>query len=167
MGVEHRCGGRNPRRDNGMIRINQLKLPVNHKKQDLQKKAAKLLRQPETRIRSLHIRRQSVTRKEGELLYIYAVDVEFEGDKESAVRRAKNVNITISKEKRYQFPEAGREAPRLKERPVIIGCGPAGLFCGLMLARAGYRPCDFREGSRRGHKDGPGETVLGGENSRP
>ena len=55
MGVEHRCGGRNPRRDNGMIRINQLKLPVNHKKQDLQKKAAKLLRQPETRIRSLHI----------------------------------------------------------------------------------------------------------------
>lgn len=148
MGVEHRCGGRNPRRDNGMIRINQLKLPVNHKKQDLQKKAAKLLRQPETRIRSLHIRRQSIdARKKGELLYIYAVDVEFEGDEESAVRRAKNVNITISKEKRYQFPEAGREAPRLKERPVIIGCGPAGLFCGLMLARAGYRPVILERGA--------------------
>ncbi|WP_373131238.1 NAD(P)/FAD-dependent oxidoreductase [Clostridium sp. M62/1] len=131
-----------------MIRINQLKLPVNHKKQDLQKKAAKLLRQPETRIRSLHIRRQSIdARKKGELLYIYAVDVEFEGDEESAVRRAKNVNITISKEKRYQFPEAGREAPRLKERPVIIGCGPAGLFCGLMLARAGYRPVILERGA--------------------
>ena len=148
MGVEHRCGGRNPRRDNGMIRINQLKLPVNHKRQDLQKKAAKLLRQPETRIRSLHIRRQSIdARKKGELLYIYAVDVEFEGDEESAVRRAKNVNIAISKEKRYQFPEAGREAPRLKERPVIIGCGPAGLFCGLMLARAGYRPVILERGA--------------------
>ena len=167
MGVEHRCGGRNPRRDNGMIRINQL--PVNHKRQDLQKKAAKLLRQPETRIRSLHIRRQSIdARKKGELLYIYAVDVEFEGDEESAVRRAKNVNIAISKEKRYQFPEAGREAPRLKERPVQPRSRqrvPTVLRPDACQGR--LPPCDFREGSRRGHKDGPGETVLGGGNSRP
>ena len=63
------------------------------------------------------------------------------------MRRAKNVNITISKEKPYQFPAAGREAPRLKERPVIIGCGPAGLFCGLMLARAGYRPVILERGA--------------------
>ncbi len=31
-------------------------------------------------------------------------------------------------------------------RPVIIGAGPAGLFCGLMLARHGYRPLLLERG---------------------
>ena len=38
-----------------MIRINQLKLPVDHGKQDLLKKAAKLLKIPQERIRKLTI----------------------------------------------------------------------------------------------------------------
>lgn len=29
---------------------------------------------------------------------------------------------------------------RLKKRPLVVGMGPAGLFCGLMLAENGYRP---------------------------
>lgn len=31
-------------------------------------------------------------------------------------------------------------------RPVVIGTGPAGLFCGLMLARAGFRPILLERG---------------------
>lgn len=34
----------------------------------------------------------------------------------------------------------------LEHRPVIVGTGPAGLFCGLMLARAGYRPILLERG---------------------
>lgn len=131
-----------------MIRINQLKLPVGHGEEEIKKKAAKLLRQPKERIKSLVIRRQSIdARKKGELLYIYAVDVELSGSEEEAVRRAKNVNISVSKERDYHFPEAKAGAGRLAARPVIIGSGPAGLFCGLMLARAGYRPLILERGA--------------------
>ena len=131
-----------------MIRINQLKLPVDHGKQDLIKKAAKLLKVPQEKIKSLTIRRQSIdARKKGELLYIYAVDIQIEGNETSAVKRAKSPNILTVQEKRYQFPKPEAGAERLTERPVIIGFGPAGLFCGLMLARAGFCPIILERGA--------------------
>ncbi len=131
-----------------MIRINQLKLPVDHGKQDLEKKAAKLLKISQDKIRKLTIRRQSIdARKKGELLYIYAVDVQIEGNEVSAVKRAKSPNILNVQEKIYQFPEPEAEAKHLPDRPVIIGFGPAGLFCGLMLARAGFRPVILERGA--------------------
>ena len=46
----------------------------------------------------------------------------------------------------YEFPYCAPEP--LQSRPVIIGTGPAGLFCGLTLAEAGYRPILFERGSR-------------------
>lgn len=131
-----------------MIRINQLKLPVDHGKQDLEKKAAKLLKIPQDKIKKLTIRRQSIdARKKGELLYIYAVGVQIEGNEASAVKRAKSPNILTVQEKEYQFPGQEAGAERLTERPVIIGFGPAGLFCGLMLARAGFRPVILERGA--------------------
>ena len=131
-----------------MIRINQLKLPVDHGKQDLIKKAAKLLKVPQEKIKSLTIRRQSIdARKKGELLYIYAVDIQIEGNETSAVKRAKSPNILTVQEKRYQFPKPEAGAEHLTERPVIIGFGPAGLFCGLMLARAGFCPIILERGA--------------------
>ena len=35
----------------------------------------------------------------------------------------------------------------LQHRPVIIGLGPAGMFCGLVLARNGYRPIILEQGA--------------------
>ena len=45
----------------------------------------------------------------------------------------------------YQMPEKAAEKPA--KPPVIIGSGPAGLFCGLMLARQGYDPIILERGS--------------------
>lgn len=131
-----------------MIRINQLKLPVNHGKQDLEKKAAKLLKIPREKIKRLIVRRQSIdARKKGELLYIYAVDIQIEGNEASVVKKAKSPNILAVQEKIYHFPGPEAGAERLPERPVIIGFGPAGLFCGLMLARAGFQPVILERGA--------------------
>lgn len=103
---------------------------------------------PEGKIRSIQIRRQSIdARKKGELLYIYAVDVKTEGNEAAVVKRAKSVNISLSAEKSYCFPSTEKGASRLENRPVIIGFGPAGIFCGLMLARAGYKPLILERGA--------------------
>ncbi len=44
----------------------------------------------------------------------------------------------------YQIPAPGEE--KLQNRPVIVGAGPAGLFAGLILAEAGYRPLIIERG---------------------
>ena len=59
-----------------MIRITQLKLPIEHKKQELYEKAAKLLRIAPSEIKQLKIVKQSVdARKKEQILFIYTVDV--------------------------------------------------------------------------------------------
>ncbi len=128
-----------------MLRVNQVKLPVEHSETDLRKKAAKTAGIREEQIKSLKIVRRSLdARKKPDLYYLYALDVEVSGNEENVVKRAKSINVQMRKEERYRLPEPGYE--NLKERPVIIGFGPAGMFCGLMLARSGYKPLILERG---------------------
>ena len=120
-----------------MIRITQLKLPVEHKKQELYEKTVKLLRVAPSEIKQLKIVKQSVdARKKEQILFIYTVDVEV-AKEQQILKKVKNNQVSQVKEVPYQFPSGGEEP--LKHPPVIIGSGPAGLFCGLMLAQAGRR----------------------------
>ncbi len=133
--------------ENGMIRINQLKLPVSHTEQDLYKKAAKTLRIPVEQLRTLTPVRQSLdARKKNELCYIYSLDAAVSGKEASVVKKARNANVVIRREEAYRFPSMGEQP--LRHRPVIIGFGPAGMFCGLMLARAGFCPLILERGER-------------------
>ncbi len=127
-----------------MIRINQIKLPIDHKEEELKKKAAKALRIPVTEIKSLKIIKQSIdARKKEEILYIYSVEVETARE-DAVIHKAKNVNVSKADKSDYKFPGNGTEI--LKQRPVIIGSGPAGLFCGILLARHGYCPVLLERG---------------------
>ena len=128
-----------------MIRINQLKLSVGHTNADMKKKAAKMMRIPEDKILSLVPVRQSLdARKKNELLYIYSLNATVSGKEGAVIKNAKNVNVVLNTEKPYRFPEHGQEP--LCHRPVIVGFGPAGMFCGLMLARAGFSPLILERG---------------------
>ncbi len=128
-----------------MIRLTQIKLPADHTPGALTKKAAKLLRVSPEEIKELYIRKRSLdARKKPELFYSYTIDVSVKKEAE-ILHKVKSPQINLCKETCYQFPVAGDE--RMGECPVIIGTGPAGLFCGLMLARHGYRPILLERGS--------------------
>lgn len=127
-----------------MIQIQQLKLPVSHTEEELKQKIAKTLRLSSSEIQGYDIRKQSIdARKKQEVSYVYTVAVQVKNE-EKLLKKAKNNNISIVKEKEYIFPESGTEA--LHHRPVIIGSGPAGLFCGYLLAQYGYRPVIVERG---------------------
>lgn len=127
-----------------MIQIQQLKLPVSHTEEELKQKIAKMLRLSSSEIQGYDIKKQSIdARKKQEVSYVYTVTVQVKNE-EKLLKKAKSNNISIVKETEYIFPESGTEA--LHHRPVIIGSGPAGLFCGYLLAQHGYRPVILERG---------------------
>ena len=132
-----------------MIRINQLKMPLGHDRAGLLDKAARMLHVPAGEIEKLAIIKQSVdARKKPDIRYSYVVDIGIRQaglqKEEKLVRRLKDRNVAVHKEAPYRLPEPGTEC--MAGRPVIIGTGPAGLFCGLMLARKGYMPILLERG---------------------
>lgn len=127
-----------------MIRINQVKMPEKHDKNAIKKKVAGILKCKESEIKKLHIIKQSIdARKKPDIFYSYVVEAEMDGET-NVVKKAKNPNVMLVTPMQYQFPESGKVPMRY--RPVIIGEGPAGLFCGYFLARAGYWPLILERG---------------------
>ncbi len=129
-----------------MIRIHEIKLPVAHTEEDVRRKAAKLLRvEPSAFLRFTILRRSIDARKKPELHMVYTVEVEVAGEERVLKNaRAKKGQIQTGDWKPYSFPVSG--GVKLSHRPIIVGTGPAGLFCGYMLAKAGYRPLLLERG---------------------
>ena len=142
-----------------MIRINQVKLPVVNNidaekliiqhKELLQKKTASILRVPEKDIQKVIILRQSIdARKKPDIIYSYVIDVQVNGEEKILKKFTKDKKmagqIGKSDTVKYQFPTLGS---RTLDKPiVIVGMGPAGLFCGYYLALHGYSPIILERG---------------------
>ncbi|MFI3212113.1 MAG: NAD(P)/FAD-dependent oxidoreductase [Eubacteriales bacterium] len=127
-----------------MIRIGQIKLSIDHTDENLRKKVAKTLKISSEQILELHIRKQSIdARKKDNIQFSYCIDVKTKQDAQ-IVKRCKNNQITLIQPKKYSFPSCGEEI--LTNKPIIIGMGPAGLFCAYMLAKHGYQPILFDRG---------------------
>lgn len=129
-----------------MIRICQLKLQIPHKTSAVRKKAFRLLALKESEVLSFSIVKRSLdARKKPQLFYVYTVEVEAKC--ESRLRgKVKGKNISfIEKETQSELIPSGEKI--LPHRPVIIGTGPAGLFCGYQLALLGYRPLLLERGA--------------------
>lgn len=129
-----------------MVRLQQIKLKIPHTDRQLYEKVCKLLCVDKEALISCKITRRSLdARKKPELFYVYTVEAELK--QEAAVKKkTKNKNILfIEKEAPYCAVPSGTQA--LPCRPVIIGTGPAGLFCGYQLARLGYRPILLERGA--------------------
>ena len=131
-----------------MLRISQIRLSPDHAPEDLRTAVEKKLRvRPGTEF-SYQVVRQSVdARKKPDIFYVYTVDVQICGEARILKRAGKRgSDITRVNAAPYRLPERGAE--QMQGRPVIVGSGPAGLFCALLLAREGYRPVVIERGAQ-------------------
>lgn len=133
-----------------MIRINQVKIRPDHSMDQLKHKIAEILRVRDSEILSFLIVRRSIdARKKPDIFYSYTVDVLLKNEGKiiagnKAQKSAKNGQISLAETVRYHFPE---QTGKPSMEPVIVGTGPAGLFCGYFLALGGYRPILLERGA--------------------
>ena len=131
-----------------MIEISQMKLPCGTKREALEGKIRKVLRLKAEPF-SWEIARHSTDARKKPLLFdVYTVRVSLDAaareEKLAAKLRLPNVRFVTPEV--YIFPEPEEGSRTLSSRPVVIGCGPAGLFCALTLAEHGYRPLVLERG---------------------
>ena len=126
-----------------MIRVNQVKLPVEHTSDALRKKIQELLNYKGPMDMEV-VKRSLDARKKPQLFYVYVVDVTVpKKDEGKLLKRYHNNQIQKVEPVKYEFPVKYYGGT---ERPVIVGTGPAGLFCGYVLAKAGFRPILLERG---------------------
>ena len=64
------------------------------------------------------------------------------GSEDKLLARLRDSRVRPAPDRSYKMPKAGA----LPLRPVVVGFGPAGMFAGLLLARAGLRPIVVERG---------------------
>ena len=124
-----------------MIRINQIKLLPNHSKDDLENEIAKILHLKKNDVKDKYkIIKQSIdSRKKPEIFLVYSVQV----DLPYSDKYRNNKDVQEDEIFSYSFDFSPKKA---EVSPVIVGMGPAGLFAGLCLAKAGLKPVIIERG---------------------
>ena len=124
-----------------MLQIERVKLELDEDEGLLRRKAAAALRAPEADIGELRILRKAIDARDG-VRFVYTLRVSVKNEK-NILKRCKNRGISAVSEASYRLPEAAAP-PEIP--PVVVGAGPAGLFCALALARCGARPVLLERG---------------------
>lgn len=125
-----------------MILISNCNFPLETDFENLAPAVAKILKTDEKNIKSVKLNRKSVdARHRSNIHFCCSVLAEVIGNEDKYLK-IKNVS-------KYNYaPYRQLKVDNsCKERPVIVGFGPAGMFCALILARAGLKPIVFERGA--------------------
>ncbi len=125
-----------------MLRLTELKLPLDHEPDALRAAAAARLGVPAEAILSCEVARRGYdARRKRDIHLVYTLDVTLAD--ETAVRR-RLPDIAVTPDTTYVPPPRAR--PGIGPRPVVIGAGPCGLMAALILAEMGFRPIILERG---------------------
>ena len=124
-----------------LLKISQFRVPIETDETDISQLLAEFIKVPLERIGSLKIARKSLDARQRELFFVYTLIFEVEltvYEAESLLKAVPTLQIYQPK----PTPEwhKVRCSQLISFRPVITGAGPAGLFAGLRLAAAGFKP---------------------------
>ena len=127
-----------------MIRLSNVKLPLGYSDEDIARACARELRVPVQAVATASLYRRSVdARRKDDIHYVTAVDVTLNISEQTALAKSRSKNAVIAEPYRYT-PLTPKDRDK---RPLIVGTGPAGLFCALTLVQSGLRPIVIDRGS--------------------
>ena len=136
-----------------MLRITELRLPLDHGPDDLLPAVLTRLGLAEAELSGFVVfKRSHDARKKSAVVLIYTIDCTLAtGVDEAALlaRHAGDSHVRPTPDTRYHLvaqAPVGFELDRL--RPVVIGFGPCGIFAALVLAQMGLRPIVLERGKQ-------------------
>ncbi len=128
-----------------MLRLTELKLPLEHASEALPALIASTLGVAVADLRRFAVFKRSIDARKSTLLRVYIVDVELDAALEAAALQkfAGKPHILRAPDMAYQPVAQARSGT---QRPVVVGFGPCGIFAALILAQAGFRPIVLERG---------------------
>lgn len=134
-----------------MLRLNDLKLPLNHTDDELRDAIIDTLGIAAGDLIEFSIfKRSSDARKKSNILLIYQLDVVLTRSVESRLLESPSGDsrVRTSPDTSYHFvAHADTNFPaESQQRPVIIGFGPCGILAALLLAQMGLKPIVLERG---------------------
>ena len=168
-----------------MLRITQLRLPLDHSESALRQAILARLAIPDSDLLSMHVFKRSYdARKKTAIQLVYTIDVAVPNEAVILTQFQSDPHVRPTPDTRYRlvaqapsnvFTSTRQGSERLPTRPVVIGFGPCGIFAALTLAQMGLRPIVLERGKQvrertqdtwnlwRKHKLHPESNVQFGE----
>jgi uncharacterized FAD-dependent dehydrogenase len=134
-----------------MIRITELRLPVDHASEAVEAAILKRLRLPAKDLIDFEIFKRSYdARKNVALSFIYTVDLSVMNEEAVLKQFDGDAHIRPSPDTSYHFKAKAPESIGVGKslRPVVIGFGPCGIFAALVLAQMGFKPIVLERGKK-------------------
>jgi len=129
-----------------MLRINELKLPLNHPEPALREAILARLGILDADLVDFTVYKRSYdARKKAAIVLIYSIDADVRNEAAVLARLSKDQHVMPSPDVDYKFVQVGKPAPGTP-RPVVVGTGPCGLFVALILAQMGLNPIILERG---------------------
>jgi uncharacterized protein len=129
-----------------MLRINELKLPLNHPEPALREAILARLGVPGADLVDFTVYKRSYdARKKAAIVLIYSIDAEVRNEAAVLARLKSDQHVMPSPDVDYKFVQVNKPAPGTP-RPVVVGTGPCGLFVALVLAQMGLNPIILERG---------------------
>ncbi|AIE74994.1 MULTISPECIES: NAD(P)/FAD-dependent oxidoreductase [unclassified Synechocystis] len=131
-----------------MLRISEIKLPLDHNDTALEHAILKKLGISGEELTSYTIFKRSYdARKRGHILLVYIVDVATPLEQKLLNKFAGDRQIIPSPDTTYKLVTQVKPGHKVEgKRPVVIGTGPCGMFAGLLLAQMGLKPIILERG---------------------
>ncbi|MES2151502.1 MAG: NAD(P)/FAD-dependent oxidoreductase [Pseudomonadota bacterium] len=132
-----------------MLRINELKLPLNHAEGELQAALLARLGIGADELTGFTVFKRSYdARKKSAIVLIYSLDVELRDEPGVLARMAHDAHVMPAPDISYKFVAGGEQLQGFDRnlRPIVVGTGPCGLFVALILAQMGLRPLILERG---------------------
>jgi uncharacterized protein len=128
-----------------MLRLSEVKLSLDRTEADIQAAILKKLSiAPKDLIRYTVFKRSYDARKRGAVSFVYVIDVETTREQQLLQRFKKDPHIVPTPDTSYRY--VAQAPTKIEHRPIVIGCGPCGMFAGLLLAQMGFRPIILERG---------------------
>lgn len=132
------------------ILITGIKIPFEEDEEQAVKSALKILELKEKNIISAGVFKRSLDLRKNHLSKVFSILVDTDINEQKLLTRLKRNDVNILAPISEPKVTGTKE---LKHRPIVIGFGPAGMFCSLILAKNGYAPIVIERGSNMEKRD--------------